>query len=300
MLAAAVLAAGALVWQAQPLEEAIADLVAGRLAEAERKFSALLAGQPESEEANFYLGIVKFRTGQLQEARPLLEKAVKLAPERAGAWKGLGAVYAAAGELERSLLCFQRACELNPQEEDACYYLGRNLYSLNRFEPALGALQKALKAGPETKLWRVHRSMAQAQEALGRAEEAEKSFREAVRLDRGQARPDEDPRIDFGLFLFRQGRTEEALAPLEDAVKAHPSSARAHGELGRVLLQLGRLEPAAGALEKTVRLDPKLWSAHLLLGRVYLRLGRTEESERHLRLGEQGLAAEGYGASRPR
>ncbi|MBM3746890.1 MAG: tetratricopeptide repeat protein [Acidobacteria bacterium] len=264
MLGAAALLA-ALLGQA-PLEEAIADFRAGRFREAERKFIELL----------------------------------KQDPGRAVVWKGLGAVYAAEGQLERSLPCFERACQLDPKEEDACYYLGGNLYTKGRFEAALEALEKALKAGPETKLWRIHRTIAQSQGALGRAEEAERSFQQAIRLSRGQARPDEDPRIDYGIFLYRQARTQEALGPLEEAVKAHPKSARAHNELGRVLLQLGRVKEAAGQLEKAVGLDAKLWNAHLLLGQAYLRLGRRKEGQRHLEIGEKGLAGEGYGAARER
>jgi tetratricopeptide (TPR) repeat protein len=244
--------------------------------------------------------ITAFRAGRMKEALALLEKAANLEPERAEVWTWVGRVYAAQGQWERSVLCFQRACELNPKEEDACYYLGRNLYTLNRFEAALAALSKALAVEAETKQWRVYRAMAQAQEALGKAEEAESSFREAIRKERGQARADEDPRIDYGVFLYRQGRTEEALKPLEEAAKVRAQSARAQGELGRVLFQLGRWKEAAPRLEKAVQLDGKLWWAHLLLGQAYMRLGRSEEGRRHLEMGEKGLAKEGYGASRGR
>ena len=181
------------VFGAQPLPEAIADLQAGRLDQAERKLTWLLRDTPDSVEANFYLSLVKFQSARLAEARPSLEKAVRLAPGRAGARKALGIT-------------------------------------------------------PEQKLWRVHRATAQAFEALGRSEEAERHFREAVAWNRGRARPDEDPRIDYGIFLFRQGRIGESLHPLEEAVNTWPSCARAHGELGRSLLQLDRLETAAAHL----------------------------------------------------
>ncbi len=262
MLAATV--ALALLWQAGPLGEAIAE----------------------------------FKAGRMKPALALLEKAAKREPARAEVWNWVGRVYAAEGQWERSVLCFQRACELNPKEEDACYYLGRNLYTLNRFEGALAALGKALAVEPEARRWRVYRAMAQAQEALGRPEEAEGNFHEATRRERGQARADEDPRIDYGVFLYRQGRTEEAMKPLEAAVKAHAGSARAYGELGRVLFQLGRVKEAAPRLEKAVELDGKLWWAHLLLGQAYMRLGRSEEGRRELEIGEKGLAKEGYGSPR--
>src|SRR5262249_16780636 len=105
----------------------------------------------------------------------------------------------------------------------------------------------------------------------------------------------EDPRVDYGAFLFRQGRVEEALRPLEQAVHDAPVSARANIELGRVLLHLNRLDDAAAHLEKAVPADPGNWNAHLLLGRAYLQLGRTNQGEREMRLGQDG-----YGSSKVR
>jgi Tfp pilus assembly protein PilF len=100
----------------------------------------------------------------------------------------------------------------------------------------------------------------------------------------------EDPKVDFGAFLFRQGRTEEALGPLEKAVQEAPASSRANTELGRVLLHTGKLEAAAARLERAVASDPGNWNAHLLLGSAFLRLGRTEDGEREMRLGQEGWA----------
>jgi Flp pilus assembly protein TadD len=298
MLALGVLA---LVFGSEELEEAIADLQAQRLEQAERKLSKLLDRHPGSPEANFYLGILKFRTGRLSEAAPLLQKVVGLTPTHAGAWKALGAVYAAGGELRLAVVPFQKACELNPQEEDACYYLGRSLFGLNRYDAALPAFQKALHAAPEHSLWRVHRGLALVFDSLRRPEDAERHYVKAVQLNRGRAGPDEDPRIDLGIFLFRQGRTEESLRPLEEAVRASPSATRVRSQLGRSLLQLNQLETAIEHLEKAIQLDAEDWPTHLLLGKAYFRLGRIAEGERHTRTGEKGLAAEDYyGSSKVR
>lgn len=284
----------------RPLEDGVAALRAGRLADAERSLDRAVREQPSSFEANYYLGLARFRLERLPAARESLEKAVRLAPRRAAAWKLLGVVSAAQQDLAGAVEPFGKACDLAPEDEDACYYLGRNLYSLNRFEPARIALEKALATGSDPRLWRVHRALAQNFEALGMAAEAERHFLEAIRLNRNSARPDEDPRIDFGVFLFRQGRAADSMKPLEEAVRTLPHSARAQAECGRVLLQLGRPDEAAARLEQATQLDPKNWAAHLLLGRAYQRLGRAGDADKHLRLGEQGLAAEEYGASAPR
>ena len=137
---------------------------------------------------------------------------------------------------------------------------------------------------------RVHRAIALNFAALGLPAEAERHFVSAIKLNGRAAGEGEDPRVDYGAFLFRQGRTEEALRPIEQAARDVPTSARANMEWGRVLLHLEKLEEAAACLEKAVALEPGNWNARLLLGHAYLRLGRTSEGEREVRLGQEGWA----------
>jgi Flp pilus assembly protein TadD len=125
--------------------------------------------------------------------------------------------------------------------------------------------------------------------ALGDTRESERQFLEAIRVYRDSA-TGEDPKIDYGAFLVRQGRSEEALDSLEKAVKASPKSVRANMELGKALLHLGKLKPAVVHLEKAVALAPNAWAARLLLGKAYLQLGRTADGEREMQLGQQGWA----------
>ena len=73
-------------------------------------------------------------------------------------------------------------------------------------------------------------------------QEAERNFRDAIRLYHpGSGVPQPDPRLDYGAFLLREGRTQDALDMLQQSVTASPGSPRAHAELGRAgcLKQLG-------------------------------------------------------------
>jgi superkiller protein 3 len=249
-------------------------------------FQLLSAAQASAAREQFERGSRLFDQRRLTEAAAAFSEAVRLDPDFAAAWKGLGAAYAAQGNYRDAVEPFRKACSLNPRLEDACYYLARALYSLNQFEAALQAFEHALTV--DRHLWRVHNGIALCFEAMGRAEDAEAHFREAARQDRGDSRPDADPRIDFGAFLFRQGRVEEAVAILRQVVPGRPS-ARANFELGRALVHLGALDEARIHLEQAVKQDPGHAAAHLLLGKVYFRLGRIEEAERHIRLGEKVL-----------
>lgn len=263
-----------------------------RPADTERQLIREAEQHPDSADAHYALGTFYFQAGRPDRAAPSFEHATKLAPSRALFWKALGAAYIAQSQFRLAEAPLRKACDLDPGLEAACYYLGRTLYAANQFEPALGAFEKALKFGPPGSRWLVQRGFGLALEALGRAAEAEKSFRIAIESSPARFRPDEDPRVDYAVFLIRQGRLNEAVQPLEDHVKRFPASSRGQFELGRVLSQTGELEAAAAHLEKAVEADLQYWAAHLLLGRIYIRLGRNEQGERHLRLGENGASAE--------
>ncbi len=242
-----------------------------------------LAWSQEAERL-FHEGERLFAERNFDAAIAAFQRSAELRPESAPAWKALGVVYASRGDFDRAETPFRNACERQPSLSDACLYYGRTLYLLNRFQAAIPVLHRTLQQEPRNA--EAYRLLALTLEGFGRAAEAGDAFREAVRLNRVSS-PDEDPRIDYGVFLTRQGHPEQAIGPLEDALKRHPDAGRGHLELGCTLLELDRLSEAAGHLEKAISLDSQSGRAHLLLGKVYLRLGRTDAAEEHLRQGSR-------------
>ena len=265
----------------QGLAEGKAALDDGLLEEAERILIEVVRAQPDSAEGHLYLGLTRFRAGRAVPARAELEQAAKLAPANALAWKMLGLVTTSTGDREGALIPLGRACELDPRDDESCYYLARMLHTLGRYEVARAPFEKAIRAAAPATLGGVHRAVALNYIGLGLAADAERHFLKAVQTRTGG----EDPRIDYGAFLFRQGRVQDAVAPLRQAVRDAPTSARANVELGRVLLHLDKAGEAATCLQQAVGREPGNANAHLLLGRAYLRLGRTAEGEREMRLG---------------
>lgn len=274
--------------EAQSTKQGILALEAGHLEDAERILSAAVDSHPDAGDANYYLGLTHFRAGRPAAALPFLERAVAIWPDSVRAWKTLGLANTSGGHPEAAVRALGKACKLAPNDEEACYYFARSLHAAGHYESAREPFDKALRSAPKQSLSRIHRAAALNFYALGMSTEAERHFVKAVQLNGRTPGEREDPRIDYGAFLFRQGRTEEALGPLEQAVRNAPSSARANTEWGRVLLHVGRLEAAAVCLEKAVAVEPENWNARFLLGRAYLRLGRTNEGERELRLGQEG------------
>jgi Flp pilus assembly protein TadD len=202
----------------------------------------------------------------------------------AARWKALGVSQAARGDYAAAEEPFHRACLLDPKLPDACLYFGRTLYLLDRFEQAVDVLRTARASDPRNP--EIYRIEALSLEALGKTDEAGTAFRQAIGLDQNPP-PNENPAIDYGVFLYRQGRTEAALEPLESAVRRHPGAARAQLELGCLLLALDRVEDAAAHLERAAALDPQGPRSHLLLGKAYQRLGKSEQARKELDQGSR-------------
>ena len=69
--------------------------------------------------------------------------------------------------------------------------------------------------------------------------------------------------LDQAMEASHGGRTEEALAWLDEALKAHPNGAEAHNGRGEILWDAGRIDEALYELELATMADPKFMTAHL-------------------------------------
>ena len=188
---------------------------------------------------------------------PFLERATRLSPSKPSAWKALGLVLLGANDYRAASVPLGKACALDPNDEDTCYLQARSLFVLGQYDQAVKPFEKALHAAPPAKQAAVHRATALNQVELGMTQDAERHFRDAVRLSVIARRQQPDPRLDYGAFLIRQGRARSALEMLRQSVSASPTSPRAHAELGRALLELDRPAEALPQLKSSVDLDPK-------------------------------------------
>src|SRR4051812_4765045 len=241
-----------------------------------RLLATLTAACAFAQTSDYEQGVAHFQRGDVAAAIPLLARAADAHPRDPQMWKALGVAYAARRDYALAEPPLRRACELDPTTQDACYFHARALYALDRFEASLQSLDRD---GRET--WKVRLAKAQALDALGRADRAAQEFRESVTLCRGA---DPGPAVAYGLFLVRQGRAAEAVAPLEEVLKRYPGSADAHTYLGRALLEGGKIPEAIAHLERAIVLAPLSAQAHLLLAKAYVRSGRTGDAEGHFEL----------------
>jgi predicted Zn-dependent protease with MMP-like domain len=94
--------------------------------------------------------------------------------------------------------------------------------------------------------------------------------------------------LDQAMEASHGGRTEEALAWLEQALIAHPEGAEAHNGRGEILWDEGKIDEALHEFDRSVQADPKFITAYL--NRAELVVEDLSEFERAVQLCDELLA----------
>lgn len=95
-------------------DEAVRALRAGRSADAERGFRALVQSDPELGGPHANLGLVLRQGGKLAESAAALERAVQLSPRQPVYLNQLGITYRQQGQFQKARDAYERALALDP------------------------------------------------------------------------------------------------------------------------------------------------------------------------------------------
>ncbi len=109
---------------------------------------------------------------------------------------------------------------------------------------------------------------------------ADSHFRKAISYD-----PDfTSARNNYGVFLYRQGRYEEAYQQLEKATSdtAYSRRAQVYSSLGTTAARLNRVEQARDAWLKAISLNPRLARPHIELASHYFTDGDYPRAKAYL------------------
>src|SRR5437899_2162732 len=110
---------------------------AGRLAEAEAGYRALLAAAPEHADGLHLLGLVLAQSGRPAEGEPLIRRAVALAPQRPDYQNNFGELLRQLNRLDESDAAFRRAIAPAPQFPEAHYKRGDAAGAAGHYRRAL-------------------------------------------------------------------------------------------------------------------------------------------------------------------
>jgi Flp pilus assembly protein TadD len=105
-------------------DDALAQMRAGRAADAERALRALAQSDPDLAGPHANLGVLARQAGRLPEAVRELEKATTLAPGLAVAWNQLGLAYRQSGAFTQARAAYGHALAIAPDYAAATLNLG--------------------------------------------------------------------------------------------------------------------------------------------------------------------------------
>jgi tetratricopeptide (TPR) repeat protein len=167
------------------LTEAGEALGQGRLDDAERALTQMLATNPTLAEAQYLYGITCLMGGQAAKAADWLRKAVAQRPDDANMQTYLGCALHDAGALDEALIHLRRACELAPRQAKPHYNLGKALKEQGQLSAADEAYRRTLSLDAQHVLARI--GVADIATMQGDISRAVAEYRHVLRQQPGRA-----------------------------------------------------------------------------------------------------------------
>jgi tetratricopeptide (TPR) repeat protein len=129
-------------------KEALDFTQAGKLDEAEAKYKAILAIDPQIPEVHQNLGYVYSQKKDWANAEAAYQKALELKPGNPDVLSALARVYQDSGQPDKAMALMSKAAGDNPTDAKAQFNVG--IFNLNsgKTEEAIAAFQKAVEADP--------------------------------------------------------------------------------------------------------------------------------------------------------
>jgi tetratricopeptide (TPR) repeat protein len=234
------------------------DFASGRYSEARGKLRAALKIVPRNSALWTYLGLTEAQLNETDLAIADFEKALSLGPADARTLFNLGLLYGRQGNAGKAMEVYRQGLALEPDDAAANQNYALLLMEAGKFREAIGPLEK-LKAIKGSDL-SVRVGLIECYLKAGRKSEGEKEILEFPRLP-SAALADE---LKLADVLIEDREPDAAQEVLEQAVRAAPNSAEAHGKLGLLLSNKNQFETAVVELGTAAQLDPD--SAEYSLG----------------------------------
>ena len=284
---------------------------AGRYADAERCFRQVMESDADYPGALVMLGFVLREQGRTNEAREVLQRAVRIAAEDADSHYLLGSILEATGPREAEISHLQKAIDLRPDFEFARRQLITTLFKSDRCAEATELCEESMAILPGSGELHYYRSnlflhagekasaiasckralalnpaLITAQQSLSRLlldteqlEQAEVSYRREIEVTPGHF----GPYHQLGVVLNRTARYAEAIEMFKRAISLNPHSGASYYSLASTYGDFDddseeSLALARANFEKAVEVEPKVSGFHCSLGFSYWRWAQLDRA----------------------
>lgn len=230
------------------------------------------------------------REGRFEEAPKLLRALSESHPDCVPALT-LRAQYAAAsGDSAVAERLFARACELSPGQPEPLFRLGMFYDSRQQHGRAAEQFRKVLALAPSDP--QAYDYLALSLEGQGEFTKAEAAYRMGLARNKG---PRFDPMLhyNYGRYLVKQGRLNDARQHLDEAVRLVPGVRAVQYERAKLAELVGDDRAARELAERALELEDRQgvildMQVHYLLSRIYRKLGEKALAAKFTALSQQG------------
>jgi len=167
---------------------------------------------------------------------------------------------------------FERTLRYAPNSARVHYSLGNRYNNIGRKEEAIKLYKKAIAIRPDHA--EAHNNLGTAYSDTGRPKKAIFSFKKAIEIDPNHPRAHNN----LGVVYSDTGKREEAVILYKKAIEIKPDFAEAYNNLGVAYYRLGRGRDAVSSYKKAIEINPGSIEAYNSLGVAYYKLGRKEEA----------------------
>lgn len=246
----------------------------GDAEEARRLIGRAIEHRPEAGIFHFNLGVVQQSSGLLEEAAASYRSAMIWAPGHVDAYNNLGVVLQGLGRQQEAASAYEDALRLDPSRFDVWFGLAAALQVQDRLQDAEAAYRQALQLRPADA--RCLSNLGTVLRKLGQSESAEECYRNAIAAEPQLV----DAHHNLGNVLRDQCRYEEALAAYQAAIDTGAASTDVFTHRGNVLQDVGRMEEAVASYQRALELDSLSTEAWFNLGTALQSSGHPEEAIR--------------------
>lgn len=230
---------------------AILALESNNFADADRRFRAVLALNPNAPQALLNHSLALCELGRPEEALAQCDRALTLGGDGTRGHALRAAALRALKRGPEALASYDQAIARAPRDAELHFNRGNLLRDLKRFEEAVRSYDTALAIAPDH-LGAIN-NRGTAWRDLGQYDQALKSYDGVLAIE---------PRSwqaynNKGNLLNAMGRLEDAVAAFEQAILQAPRNAECHYNLGNAEQDRGRYSEAMQAYSKALTLRPK-------------------------------------------
>ena len=240
---------------------------------------------PEDPSGILLRAFLLFSTGRYEESLTIITSYIDKEPDDGRGYTLLGVNHFMLGRQRQAEVEIKRATELDPRDTEAFYWLGRLYFTRNDMPAALGAYEKMVALDPNNV--KAFNHIGQTKEALSEFGQAKEAYLKAIELERKQAVKSQWPYFNLGILFIKEGKPEEAIGYLRQALDRNPSWPKGKVKLAMALTSVGKFEDALFQLNEVLQADAQNAEAHYQLGKLLKKMDKPEQAEEHLLLFEK-------------